>query len=81
MENFSVLVFPAYAGMIPDKMKTAYDGEWNGTEICAANKDVGFIVRKDGIEVPTRSFKIHYSKIGTHIAPFAKGGNPWSGRS
>jgi hypothetical protein len=37
--------------MIPDKMKTAYDGEWNGTEICAANKDVGFIVRKDGIEV------------------------------
>lgn len=65
--------------MIPSKMKTADDGKWNGTEICAANKVVGFIVRKDGTEVPTRPFKIHYSKNGTHIVPFAKEGKPWSG--
>ena len=63
------------------KMKTTRDGKWNGTEICAANKVVGFIVRKDGTEVPTRLFKIHYSKNGTHIVPFAKEGKPWNGRS
>lgn len=63
------------------KMKTTRDGKWNGTEICAANKVVGFIVRKDGTEVPTRLFKIHYSKNGTHIVPFAKEGKPWNGKS
>lgn len=65
--------------MIPGKMKAADDGKWNGTEICAANKDVGFIVRKDGTEVPTRPFKIHYSKKGTHIVPYAEEGKPWIG--
>ena len=74
-------MLPACAGVIPGKMKTADDGKWNGTEICAANKVVGFIVRKDGTEVPARPFKIHYSKNGTHIVPFAKEGKPWSGRS
>ena len=74
-------VLPAYAGMIPDKLKTADDGKWNRTEICAANKVVGFIVRKDGTEVPTRLFKIHYSKTGTHIVPYAKDGKPWNGKS
>lgn len=62
-------------------MKTTRDGKWNGTEICAANKVVGFIVRKDGTEVPTRLFKIHYSKTGTHIVPYAKDGKPWNGKS
>ena len=65
--------------MIPSKMKTADDGKWNGTEICAANKVVGFIVRKDGTEVPTRPFKIHYSKKGTHIVPYAEEGKSWIG--
>ena len=74
-------MLPTYAEMIPDKMKTADDGKWNGTEICAANKVVGFIVRKDGTEVPTCLFKIHYSKDGTRIVPFAKEGKPWNGRS
>lgn len=73
-------MLPAYAGMIPGKMKTADDGKLNGTEICAANKAVGFTVRKDGAEVPTRLFKIHCSKNGTQVVPFAKEGKPWTGQ-
>ena len=68
-----------YAGK--GTMKTKRSGGWNGTEICAANKVVGFVVRKDGTEVPTRLFKIHYSKTGTHIVPYAKDGKPWNGKS
>lgn len=73
-------MLPAYVGMIPGKMKTADDGKLNGTEICAANKAVGFTVRKDGAEVPTRLFKIHGSKNGTQVVPFAKEGRPWTGQ-
>lgn len=66
--------------MIPGKMKTADDGKRNGTEICAVNKAAGFIVRKDGTEVPTRMLKIHCSKKGTHVVPYAEGEKLWSGR-
>ena len=59
--------------MIPGKLKAADDGKWNGTEICAANKVVGFIVHKDGTEVLTRPFKIHCSKKGTHMVPYVEG--------
>ena len=100
LENSSVLVLPAYAGIIPGaasrrgtwscaprmrgddpwQKETTDDGKWNDTEICAANKDVGFIVRKDGTEVPTRPFKIHCSKKGTHMVPYVEGEKLWSGQ-
>ena len=50
--------------------KARRDGSWNGQEICVADRVVGYIVNKDGSEVPVRGFKIHYSKRGTHIVPF-----------
>ena len=64
----------------PWQKETTDDGKWNGTEICAVNKDVGFIVRKDGTEVPTCPFKIHCSKKGTHMVPYVKGEKLWSGQ-
>lgn len=50
--------------------KARRDGSWNGQEICVADRVIGYIVNKDGSEVPVRGFKIHYSKRGTHIVPF-----------
>ena len=40
---------------------------------------VGFVVTRDGKQAPTRRFKIHYSKKGTHIVPYAEEGKPWIG--
>ena len=66
-----------YAGK--GKMETNRKGNWDGTETCAANRVVGFAVTRDGKQVPTRRFKIHYSKKGTHIVPYAEEGKPWIG--
>lgn len=44
-------------------------GRWKHTEIVVADKIVGVIFDKFGKEIPTKSFKIHYSKNGTHIVP------------
>ena len=32
------------------------------------------VVKSNGKEIKTNSFKIHYSKTGTHIVPYRKGG-------
>lgn len=45
------------------------DGSWNGREVCTADRIIGYIVGRDGEEVPTRRFTIHYGKRGTHIVP------------
>lgn len=50
--------------------KAKRDGSWSGQEVCTTDRVIGYIVKQDGTEVPTRSFKIHYSKRGTHIVPF-----------
>lgn len=43
-------------------------------EIVQANRPVGVSLnREDGIGTITDSFKIHYSKRGTHIVPFVRG--------
>lgn len=47
-------------------------GKWLKQELITAEKDIGFAVNKKG-EKATNSFKIHYSKDGTHIVPYKKG--------
>ena len=44
-------------------------GEWKNTELVILDRDIGVDVRKDGTEIVTNSFKIHYSKTGVHIVP------------
>lgn len=55
-------------------------GKWSGKEICAASRAIGFVCLKDGTLVPTRRFKIHYSKTGTHMVPYVEGEKLWSGQ-
>ena len=55
-------------------------GKWSGKEICAASRAIGFACLKDGTIVPTRRFKIHYSKTGTHMVPYVEGEKLWSGQ-
>ncbi|HEX2986141.1 MAG TPA: phage minor capsid protein [Caproiciproducens sp.] len=45
------------------------NGHWKQTERIDAGKPIGFAVRKDGTEIPTSVFVVHYSKAGTHIVP------------
>ena len=49
-------------------------GKWNKKEIITTDEQIGFVKNKNG-EIETNSFKIHYSKTGTHIVPFRKGGD------
>lgn len=49
-------------------------GKWNKKEIITVNETIGVVKNKDK-EIKTNSFKIHYSKTGTHIVPYRKGGN------
>ena len=46
-------------------------GEWDRKEIIKTDKEIGVNVSfLDGSEKRTNSFKIHYSKKGTHIVPY-----------
>ena len=49
-------------------------GKWNKREIITTDEQIGIVKTKNG-EIKTNSFKIHYSKNGTHIVPYRKGGN------
>ena len=49
-------------------------GKWNKKEIITVDNPIG-IVKNKNEEIETNSFKIHYSKTGTHIVPYRKGGN------
>ena len=43
---------------------------WDNKEIIVENhKKIGYVVKEDGTEIPTRYFKIHYSKTGVHLVP------------
>jgi len=42
---------------------------WKQTELVEAGKMIGVAIKKDGIEVQTSRFIIHYSQTGTHIVP------------
>jgi SPP1 gp7 family putative phage head morphogenesis protein len=44
-------------------------GVWKNTELVILDLDIGVDVKKDGAEIVTNSFKIHYSKTGVHIVP------------
>lgn len=48
-------------------------GKWNKKEIITVNEKIG-VVKNKNKEIETNSFKIHYSKTGTHIVPYRKGG-------
>ena len=48
-------------------------GIWDKREIIDIDKKIGIVVSKNG-NFDTNSFKIHYSKTGTHIVPYRKGG-------
>ena len=48
-------------------------GIWDKREIIDTDKKIGTVVNRNG-KFDTNSFKIHYSKNGTHIAPYRKGG-------
>ena len=46
------------------------NGKWKKHEIINANKEIGVVVDPiTGEKTSTKSFKIHYSKKGTHIVP------------
>lgn len=47
-------------------------GVWDKREIIDTDKKIGIVVSKNG-KFDTNSFKIHYSKTGTHIVPYRKG--------
>lgn len=49
-------------------------GKWNKKEIITVKEQIG-VVKNKNEEIKTNSFKIHYSKTGTHIVPYRKGGN------
>ena len=49
-------------------------GKWNKKEIITVNEQIGIAKNKNS-EIKTNSFKIHYSKTGTHIVPYRKGDN------
>ena len=49
-------------------------GKWNKKEIITVNEQIG-VVKNKNEEIKTNSFKIHYSKTGTHIVPYRKGGS------
>lgn len=58
-----------YAGT--GEIKTNSKGEWDRKETIKTNKEIGVNVSiLDGSENKTSSFKIHYSKKGTHIVPY-----------
>ncbi|WP_338627572.1 polymorphic toxin type 50 domain-containing protein [Clostridium baratii] len=58
-----------YAGT--GEIKTNSKGEWDRKETIKTNKEIGVNVSiLDGSENKTNSFKIHYSKKGTHIVPY-----------
>ena len=43
---------------------------WDNKEVIVENhKKIGYVVKEDGTEIPTRYFKIHYSKTGVHLVP------------
>ena len=48
-------------------------GIWDKREIIDTDKKIGTVVNRNG-KFDTNSFKIHYSKNGTHIVPYRKGG-------
>lgn len=47
-------------------------GDWTGKERCVADRVIGAIIRRDGSEVPTRAFTIHYANGDVHIVPAAE---------
>lgn len=58
-----------YAGT--GEIKTNSKGEWDRKETIKTDKEIGVNVSiLDGSENRTKSFKIHYSKKGTHIVPY-----------
>lgn len=56
------------------KLEFSDSGKWNKKEIITVNENIGVVKNKND-EIETNSFKIHYSKTGTHIVPYRKGGN------
>ncbi|MEG1004348.1 MAG: phage minor capsid protein [Clostridium sp.] len=57
-----------YAGT--GEIKFTLKGEWDKKETINTNKEIGVNVSMlDSLETKTNSFKIHYSKKGTHIVP------------
>lgn len=59
---------PQYAGTGEPQLDKK--GKWRHTEVVALSRPIGWVVRKDGTEVETNRFKIHYSGTGIHIVPF-----------
>lgn len=44
--------------------------KWDGKELIVANKEIiGYVVKRNGEEIATNLFKIHYSKTGIHLVP------------
>ena len=71
MENAQMLV-DKYAGT--GEIQRDNSGKWKHTEIITKNKqNIGYVVSAvNGEEIETSFFKIHYSKNGTHIVPYAR---------
>ncbi len=44
-------------------------GQWEGTEVCVADRVVGFVYGRKGQRLDTRCFKIHYANDGIHAVP------------
>ncbi len=64
-----------YAGHGEPELRN--DGSWNGKEVVVTDRIIGYVVLEDGREIPTRSFKIHYSDRRVHCVPrFDEGGEP-----
>nr|DAY56691.1 MAG TPA: minor capsid protein [Caudoviricetes sp.] len=61
-----------YAGK--GQLEFSDSGKWNKKEIITVKETIGVVKNKNN-EIKTNSFKIHYSKTGTHIVPYRKGGN------
>lgn len=71
MEDAQMLV-DKYAGT--GEIQRDNSGKWKHTEIITQNKqNIGYVVSAvNGEEIETSFFKIHYSKNGTHIVPYAR---------
>lgn len=59
-----------YAGT--GEVRITESKKWSKQEIISTDKIIGVSVSKINGEHKTNSFKIHYSKTGTHIVPFWK---------
>lgn len=66
-EDEAQLLVNQYAGT--GELLRDSNNRWKQTELVETGRPVGVAVDRDGTEVSTSRFVIHYSKTGTHIVP------------